>query len=269
MHAVTFLGLSLAISGSLTVSLDTSFPAAKRADFNSVAHDVADVMRDIFGQSPIDTRPVVCFVGGDIVPLVDATRDPAIIWIRMGFRQVDFDRLDFSKFAYQLGHELGHVYLNPLRTNGLIETLCDAISYEVLDRLAELWPKKYANHAPWRDFAPSFREYIQANHRKYTANLPADLLEAEAGGDWEAVRTQLKNRQSELDANPTSFDSVGLRSVGAMALRSGSVPWKDMIGLAGHTAPSAKEDPTFREKLPTDLSFCTERLRTALRRIGR
>ena len=33
MHAITFLGLSLAVSGSLAVSLDTSFPAGKRADF--------------------------------------------------------------------------------------------------------------------------------------------------------------------------------------------------------------------------------------------
>ena len=58
----------------------------------------------------------------------------------------------------------------------------------------------------------------------------------------------MKNRQAELDSDPTSFDSVGLRSVAAMALRSGIVPWKDMIGLAGHTFPSAKEDPGFRGK---------------------
>jgi hypothetical protein len=253
----------------LTVSLDTSFPAGKRADFSAVAHDVAQVMQEIFRQPPCDARPVVCFVGGDIVPLTDSTRDPAIIWIRMGFRQVDLDRLDFSKFAYQLSHELGHVYLNPLRTNGLIETLCDALAYEVLDRLADLWPKKYKKHAPWRDFAPSFREYIQANHRKYTVNVSADLLAAEAVSDWETVRIHLKNRRAELDADPCGFDSIGIRSVAAMALRSGSVPWTDLIGLAGRTHPSTSEDPSFRQALPTDLSSCTERLRAALYRIGR
>ena len=183
--------------------------------------------------APVDKRPNVCFAEADTVPMVDCASDPAIIRIRIAFAKSDFERRDYCKFAYQLSHELAHVYLNPLRTNGLIETLCDAASYEALDRLAVLWPKRYADHAPWRDFAPNFRSYITSTHSLYIKSVPPEIRTADAEGKWDVVTAYLKTRQADLDVNITGTDALALRTLGASALRSGNVPWKDMIGLAG------------------------------------
>ena len=50
----------------------------------------------------------------------------------------------YSQFVYQLGHQLGHVMLDPRRSNGLIDTIYTALSYEVLDGMTDQWQNSRA-----------------------------------------------------------------------------------------------------------------------------
>ncbi len=70
--------------------------------------------------------------------------DPAIAWVI-----VDVGERDWSRLAYQFGHELGHVLANSWRPDArpalpcqwLEETLAEAFSLHGLARLAEEWKR--------------------------------------------------------------------------------------------------------------------------------
>ena len=62
-------------------------------------------------------------------------RKPTLIRIRLDVN----GGLTYAQFAYQLGHELGHVMLGLYRSNGLLEACAIAVSHEILDGLAIRW----------------------------------------------------------------------------------------------------------------------------------
>lgn len=65
---------------------------------------------------------------------------------------------DYARLAFQLGHELGHFYVNPHYSNWFIESVCTGISYCCLTALAEKWVSAppYPN---WSSYASSFANY--------------------------------------------------------------------------------------------------------------
>jgi len=64
----------------------------------------------------------------------------------------------YAQLAFQLGHELGHFYVDPHRSNWLIESVCTALSYCCLTALSEKWTSSppYPN---WSSYASSFCRY--------------------------------------------------------------------------------------------------------------
>lgn len=260
----------------LTISLDTSFPeklndgTLVRQNFLTVAQDILQVVQGLSSGAKLpDNRPIVLYDSSGPVPITDATSDPAIIWVGIVLSEDDLHRLDYTRFTFQLGHELGHVIMDARRSNGLIETLADAISLQVLDGMAKLWRIKYADFEPWKDYAPHFQEYREQHEKEKLSELPREIQDAVQAGRWSDITVYLKKRQPELDANPFNETGLALRNLGAMALRSDTVPWKSFVGMASLTNPSPSQDGKFNQDLPTDITRAPPDAQDALHRLGR
>lgn len=244
---------------SASLQLDDSFPEAVRRDLLVVARDVHAVVRRLFpADPPAGRRPIVLYhrPGG---PMTDSTSDPGVY--RIGVSVAD---RDYVRFAYQLGHELGHVYLDPRRTNGLLETLSVAVSLEVLDDLAWLWSTR-APYPHWRSYAPAFRQYRERVEHYHLARLPDEVRSAVGDGRWDDTALYLSERRDDQDRNPVDRD---LNLLGAMALRQRAVSWDRYLGIGSFTDPSPAEDAAFRDDLEIDLSQLPE-LASDMLRIGR
>ncbi|MCM0080000.1 M48 family metallopeptidase [Geomonas sp. Red32] len=241
-------------------------------DFRVVAHDVICIVKDLITGTPLsDPREIKIGITSRPVPYIDATTDPKFLLIFLSMTDDDLMvRRDYAKFAFQLGHELGHAVMGPLRTNGLIETLADAFSYEVLDRMNRLWERKYSATRPhWASWASHFTDYQKNEEAERFAGLPASIRNAVGEPDWPQVPDYLKNNLGILEMNLTEEAGLRLRSLGASALRRNKIPWKDLLGISGFTTPSAKDDPGFRSDLQTEVHLLPNAVRNILPRIGR
>ena len=230
------------INSPARITVDNSFPPVLQRDLQAVASDVWLIISNCFGQSkpPLDL-PIICYwkrippVGSPQFPHVPETTldnplHPKVIMIGLAV-----DGPYWAQFAYQLGHELGHVMLDPRRTNGVVETIASAISYEVLDRLADRW-QMIVPFPHMRGWGKNFSQYRMNDEQTRLARLPEEMRLAVSARDWIAVRQYLyKNR---IEQNQTSQAEIGsehgrdVQALGAMSLRSGPVQWKKLAGLA-------------------------------------
>jgi len=133
---------------------------------------------------------------------------PPAIWLHDDPRNtawiiVDVGPLDWSKLAYQFGHELGHVLCNSwdrlakprLPTQWLEEAMVEAFSIRGLGRLAAGWERNppFAGDA---GFSASLRQYrgnIIENCAKATEIAPG----ADIDSWFRAYRTRLERGRSE------------------------------------------------------------------------
>ncbi len=123
---VIFAGPSLgsidAVEPAPRIYLDRSFRQDRSIahDFTLLARDVERIVRSMFGGvSPPVNKPIVCWIGSPL-PLTDSTTSPRFICIKIALTDEDLRARNYCRFAYQLSHEMGHVYLEPRRSNGLV-----------------------------------------------------------------------------------------------------------------------------------------------------
>jgi Zn-dependent peptidase ImmA (M78 family) len=76
-----------------------------------------------------------------------------------------------------LAHELAHVIMNPRRSNGLVETLADAIAFKVLDDLTTLYAMSDLSQ-DWLSYGPRFREYKESVNTYYLGLCPVAVQKA-------------------------------------------------------------------------------------------
>jgi hypothetical protein len=227
------------------------------------------VLRRCGGRLPPDPGPITCFVGNEPVPKTYGGDGAGPLRIGIAMKRDRLEKLDYSKFAYQLGHEMGHVMMGTRLTNGLVETLCDAFADQVLEDLADLWPSKYSDHRPWAEYGEAFREYRGLMEREDLARLPATVRNAVRRRQWSRVRAYLRGRQAELDASPYDKTGYALRRLGVALLRSGGVPWPELVGITAATEPPSPRDQGFRDDQPLVPERMPPAVRAALRRLGR
>jgi hypothetical protein len=180
----------------------------------------------------------------------------SIAWI-----VVNIGERDWSKLAYQFGHELGHVFANswgpdskPQRPcQWLEEALVEAFSLRGLGKLADSWAQRppFTNDAP---FANAIRQYQRIAIEKYEKIASSQMRDSRAdvwfreyrsaleddGGIAGPARAAVTTMLRELETDARSIEDMGAlnRWIG----RS-SVPieqymrlWKqscDEIGAAG------------------------------------
>lgn len=244
----------------MTIMVDNSFPAEPRVDLATVAGETLAVVRQRFpGPPPAGSRPIVCIYDPS-VPEVAPTGDQTPYIIKIGVKDRQFDQ-----FAYQLGHELGHVMLDPRRTSGLDETCAFAVSYRVLDDLAVRWAADPPFEG-WRSYAPNFTAYRVEDEKSHLQGFPEEVKNAVARRQWNPVSLYLRFRREDQDRNAADRD---LNSLGAIMLCAHIVNWADMAGLASHTVPSPAQSPRFSQAHPVDISALSPAMRTLLQTLGR
>jgi len=230
-----------------------------------VADEVWAVIQEMFhGEAPPLPLPIVVEYGGPM-PLtsLDNEAEPRAIHVRITTLGSQYDQ-----FAYQMGHELGHVMLNPRRTTAVIETLCTTISYEVLDRLGDRWNGPRPPLVYLRSYTPQFHNYEAADEEAHLATLPASIRTAVIAQDWTRVRAFLKSQQPVEDGfedrgegQPSSRD---IQALEAITLRTQPIPWENYVGYAACGEPAIER---FMVKLlPTG---CFDDRHAELYRIGR
>ncbi len=260
-------------AAGLHIVVDESFPEARTVDaapirhnFQAVAEDVLFVLRQrCAGRTPPGVHTIVCYASTEPVPKTYEAGS-GVVRVGIALSRERLEALDYSQFAYQLGHELGHVLMGPRITNGLVETLCHAFAVQVIEDLAVMWPRKYAHHPPWRDYGQQFRQYGAAEQWRDLAPLPAAIQKTVRRRDWSRVRAYLKRRQTVLDRQPYDRTGYALRRSGVLLLRSGDVPWPDFVGITAGVAPAGVIGTV---EHPLRISNLPPAVRLALRRLGR
>ncbi len=140
----------------------------------------------------------------------------------------------YSQFVYQLGHELGHVMLNPRRSNLLMEAIATAVSYEALDRVSEQWKTK----APFdyvRVHADEFRKYRERAEQEALSHVPQQIQSALAARDWKIIDAYLANHAADFELSEGGLKSESARaweSLAAMLFRAERTNWSKLAQCA-------------------------------------
>lgn len=238
------------------VYLDDSFPVSTRPTLQSLADDVWDVVGEMFHNQPPLALPIRIRYEKADVPLTKIENGEISV-------RLTSSETYYAQFAFQLAHELGHVMLDPRRSNGIVETICTAVSYEVLDRLGERvtaspglsWLTDYASH---------FSEYRRQDQSGYLAKFPEAVRAMVGQGDWAGLSRYLADHRADMEPHATRERET--QTLAAVALRSGPLDWGAFTGLAACTTPDPDQDPRFLI-LPID-SSCIARSAEVLCRIG-
>src|SRR5439155_25086603 len=130
---------------------------------------------------------------------------------------------DYVRFTYQLAHELGHVMLDPRRSNGLIETLAVALSLQILDDMTDRWERD-PPHDHWQSYAPEFRKYRVRTEKSHLEKFPLEVQALVERKSWPELALYLRYRRADQDRDMNERD---LNHLGAIALRSVEVDWKE------------------------------------------
>src|SRR4051794_34449690 len=92
-----------------------TFPDATRRDYEKVAGSLRAVINETFGyRSPPLRLPITCCFGRPPRTSLDQWSTPTEIRIEL---DVPVQDRMYCQFAFQLAHELGHVYAGTYRTN--------------------------------------------------------------------------------------------------------------------------------------------------------
>lgn len=103
---------------------------------------------------PLGLKPFVVQQAPDDIPRACLNGLPTEYWINV----TCLNTRNYAQLAFQLGHELGHFFVDPHHSNWFIESLCTAFSFVTLDALAVKWTTEppFPN---WKDYASKFAEY--------------------------------------------------------------------------------------------------------------
>jgi len=239
------------------VYLDDSFPVSTRPTLQALADDVWDIVGEMFHNQPPLDLPVRCRFEKAESPLT--TVENGAISIR-----ITATGTHYAQFAFQLAHELGHVMLDPRRSNGIVETICTAVSYEVLDRLGDR-----VTASPRLDwvtaYAPHFKEYRVDDQKSYLAQFEPEVREMVQEQRWTDLSRYLYGNRSAME--PRASRERAMQTLAAIALRSAPVDWGQFTGLAACTTPGPAGQPAFR--IAPLNAECVDRLSSVLCRIGR
>ena len=68
------------------------------------------------------------------------------------------------------------MYLDPRRSNGLIETLADCVAYQTLARLCQLWKSEFNDREDIKYYASGFLKYRDMKTAEKMKSLPPQVL---------------------------------------------------------------------------------------------
>ena len=147
------------------------------------------------------------------------------------------DPLREQRFVYQLAHELAHVKMGVRVDSYLIETFAVAAALEVERRM-------------------NMEQYDTSEISSAVERLPAPVQILYAQRDFAGLRRYWQEQVAHQDIllNDRPFQTLG-----AILIRSNSVPWPALLGIAIKSASCPLDNP------PTNFSRCPPDLHQMLR----
>jgi len=140
--------------------------ACLNRDVLAVCRDAVDASMGVVGQAPaLGPKPVVVQQASDGIPracLNGLPKEYLVNVICLHSRQYD-------KLAFQVGHEMGHFFVDPHYSNWFVESACTAVSLLLLTALSQKW----STDPPFRNWRP-----YAANFEKYRHKTVGDALRA-------------------------------------------------------------------------------------------
>jgi len=254
----------------LRVEIDRfTFPSDVYAAMEVVANDVVEIIKKrMRGVPPLQqSEPALCYIppavwttSADARPPITLTSDPLRIRIAIpemitppkGAGQSQYQHwARFGQFAYQLGHELTHVMLDPRRDNGVLESVATAMAFQVLDDMSIQWTNNPPSRqgvvgqvclCDGRQFAPNFSRQRQAEIDAALQTFPPAIIEAVKKERWPEISLYLRY----LTANQVGW-SREVQVLAAIRMLAENIAWSDMVGLGQHTSPRPNLPSEFRE----------------------
>jgi len=188
------------MSGPIKVSLrPASHDPVLNRDVRVLCEDVVQVCAHaVSAAPPLGWKPFVVQQAADGKPRVCLNNLPDEYLINV----TCLHTRAYCKLAFQLGHELGHVFVGPHRSYWFIESVCTAISFVCLDALTDKW-RCQPPFQDWGRYAPAFAKYHQETviggiravgldpaediRRWIDTSLPSILVEGQFGRDEEMI----------------------------------------------------------------------------------
>lgn len=232
----------------MRVELDKSFPKSIRRSLEIVANEVLRVVRKrISGVPPQGERNIT-------VTLHE--HDPITFWPLPNPPNYTIALNVYgdlwARLAYQLGHELGHILLDPCRTNGVLEILATAVSLQTLSDMQKEWPSVQGpstqSYADRIRYSKAFGKLRNDNCRGELAKVPNEIRKAVAERDWTRVSSFMYEQRSALET-ATKAEHSPLHHLGALLLLERGIPWAELVGLGSRTSPDPTQDPKCRKDL--------------------
>ncbi len=224
-----------ALGADMEVRFDFSDEGLRR-DVTAVCRDVVEAAeKRVNKPPPLGIKPIIIQKAPDDTPRAVTNglpREYIINLTCLGSR-------DYCRIAYQLGHELGHVYVDPQKDNWFIESVATAMSLVALSDMHAKW-----SHDPpfpsWRSWARHFPEY-----REHAVDEQLKVLGLNSSETtlkrWLRSRGPKKLGErpeqhacaliiaSVLDKHPQSFGAI--TSLGAATSRDGHTDFRKWQSL--------------------------------------
>jgi hypothetical protein len=153
--------------------------------------------------------------------------------VKIALSEEDLSDYDYGRFAFQLAHELFHVYTGNHRTNNLIETLACAFSLEILSELSAQSTTSHSPTLPYdKKWAKNFQKYRANTEKKAYAEIAKYLNlrpEGMSKSDWKNI---IQNNQHFADSYPNHPFVQQMRVINSIFFLEGEVHWDLLRGLA-------------------------------------
>jgi hypothetical protein len=238
---VLLLAGSTALATEMRLSDDFKDAILKR-DVTSVCRDVVGLYETNVVKPPaLGVKPFVIRKAPDGMPRADLRGLPKEYFINI----TCIDSRDYCRISYQLGHELGHHYINPYRSNWFIESMCGALSLLCLTDMGEKW-KVNPPYSNWKSWAFHFAEY-----RENTVKGMLNQLGLKPGDDtlpW--VKTNMPKLISEKKVDRPQQHACALLI--EAAFRKYPKAWGSICQLGAATSEKGVTDFAKWQTLVTD-----------------
>jgi len=219
-------------------------------DHLAVANDVLKEFAALLGNAepPAGNRDIVLYHRHES-PLIDSTADLTLYQIYLTVSQ---SGRFYCNFVYQLAHELGHLYLDPRRSDFFLETFAVAFSHKILHQMAKRWSKH--SHPPWRSYHYQFMTYsadvINEALRKLDLHLYSQFDQDFRLDDRLRIAEYLSGCKLADRGDDRDLQTVGALS---LLLAGDELDWTELVGLGSFTTPDTFWDPKFRSDLHVEV----------------
>ena len=233
-------------------------------DLAAVVMSTIDEFKKIYSEPPpAGIRPI--HIGSDQKngPLTDSTTNTSLYYVLLSV-----NGRKYNQVAYQLAHEICHIFADPRRSNWFTESCCELASLIILDKLTMAWgiTPPFPN---WISYAPNFKQYAEERIRKITK----EVFQEEFLPDNKKLRAWLMTSRNTFKANPiersrNTIIALMLRPIFEEAINN----WKAIrfLGQASINPPISLKDLDLNVEINFDIweKVVPEQLKEVVRRIS-